>query len=142
MDRLLDHLRCGPVFLRQAEIAAMVVESLFEGARRFGRYELDSFVVMPNHVHLLVTPHVPARVWLSSLKGFTGHTAIRMLGLNTTPFWQAESYDHLIRNDSECDRVRRYIEWNPVKAGLVASPEEFRWSSSARGGSPAAGRKA
>jgi putative transposase len=115
---------------------------LFEGERRFGRYELHSFVVMPNHVHLMVTPHVPARVWLGALKGFTGYTAIRILGLNTTPFWQAESYDHLIRDDSECARVRRYIESNPVKAGLAASPEEFPWSSATRGGSPAASRKA
>jgi putative transposase len=138
----LDHPRCGAVFLRQREIAGMVVEALFEGERRFGRYELHSFVVMPNPVHLLVTPHVPARVWLGALKGFTGYTAIRMFDLITTPFWQAESYDHLVRDDEECARVRRYIEWKPVKAGLAASPEAFLWSSATRGGSPAAGRKA
>ena len=120
----------------------MVVRSLVDGESRFGRYDLHSFVVMSNHVHILVTPHVPAAVWLGALKGFTGHEAIRMLNQRGKPFWQDESYDHLIRNDEEFARIRRYIEWNPVKAGLVALPEEFPWSSAAPGRSPAAGRKA
>ena len=127
MDRLLDHPKGGPVFLRQPEIAEMVIGALFDGECRFARYELHAFVVMSNHVHLLVTSHVPASTWLGSLKGFTGHEAIRMLNQHGKPFWQDESYDHLIRNDEEFARVQSYIEWNPVKAGLVALPEEFSW---------------
>jgi len=75
------------------------------------------------------------------LKGFTGHEAIRILGLTNYAFWQEESYDHLVRNDLEFNKIKRYIEWNPVKAGLADAPETFRWSSAAPGGSPAAGRK-
>jgi putative transposase len=131
MDRLLDHAKSGPVFLRQPEIAEMVIQSLSQGERRFERYELHSFVIMPNHVHLLITPHVPSRKWLGSLKGFTGHEAIRILNLKGSPFWQDESYDHLIRNDEELARVRHYIEWNPVRAGLAAAPEDFPFSSAA-----------
>jgi len=142
LDRLLDHARIGPLYLRQAQIAEMVVRSLWDGESRFGRYKLHSFVVMANHVHILVTPHVPSSVWLGALKGSTGHEAVRMLNQRGKPFWQDESYDHLIRNDSEFGRVRRYIEWNPVKAGLVALPEEYPWSSATPGRSPAAGRKA
>jgi putative transposase len=141
MDRLLDCARRGPFFLGQPEIASMFIRALFDGQHRFERYEVHAFVVMPNHVHLLVTPLVPARVWLGSLKGFTGHEAIRILGLRNVPFWQDENYDHIVRNDEECARVRRYIEWNPVKAGLAKSPEEFPWSR-APGRSPAAGPKA
>ncbi len=141
MDRLLDRARTGPFFLGQPEIASMFIRALFDGQHRFERYEVHAFVVMPNHVHLLVTPHVPARIWLGSLKGFTGHQAIKILGLERAPFWQCESHDHLVRNDEECARIRHYIEWNPVKAGLVNSPDEFPWSS-APGGSPAAGPKA
>src|ERR1700683_3918893 len=66
MDRLLDHARSGPVFLRQSEIAEVVVRSLADGEARFGRYELHSFVVMANHVHLLVTSRVPASEWLGA----------------------------------------------------------------------------
>ena len=77
---------------------------------------------MPNHVHLLVTPKVPATKWLGPLKGFTAHEANELLGQTGKPFWQNESYDHLVRSPQEFDRIRRYIENNPVKAGLVADP--------------------
>jgi len=126
------------MFLQRPEIAEMVIRSLHDGERRFRRYELHAFVITSNHVHLLVTPRVPSRKWLGPLKGFTGHEAIRILGLRNEPFWQDESYDHLIRNDDECRRVKRYIEWNPVKAGLVTLPEDFPFSSAGRkpGGRP------
>jgi REP element-mobilizing transposase RayT len=142
MDRLLDNSQSGPMFLGQPEIAKMMIRALHDGERRFRRYTLHAFVIMSNHVHLLVTPHVELKKWLGALKGFTGHDAIRMLRLRCSPFWQSESYDRLIRNDEEFFRVRRYIEWNPVKAGLVSLPEEFPWSSATPGGSPAASRKA
>jgi hypothetical protein len=61
--------------------------------------------------------------------------------LPDTPFWQYESYDHLVRNDSEFGKIKRYIEGNPVKAGLADAPEMFLWSSAAPGGSPAAKQK-
>lgn len=83
---------------------------------------------MPNHVHLLLTPNVTAKNWLGPLKGFTAHQANLVLG-KRAPFWQDESYDHLVRDVEEFQRIQRYIENNPVKAGLVGSPERFPWSS-------------
>ena len=83
---------------------------------------------------------MPARDWLASLKGFTAHQAIRMLGLYNTPLWQDESYHHLVR-DGRFDRIRRYIENSPVRAGIVMTPEEFPWSSAAPRRSAAAGHK-
>jgi len=124
MDRLLDRATEGPVFMRQHEIAQIVVDAIRDGEARFHRYQLHAFVVMPNHVHLLVTPHVTAKQWLGPLKGFTAHPANRVLGRHA-PFWQDESYDHLIRNEEEFVRTQRYIENNPVKAGLVASADDF-----------------
>ena len=56
MDRISG--RNEPAFLRQPEIAGLVVQALDDGAFRFQRYHLHSFVVMPNHAHLLVTPLV------------------------------------------------------------------------------------
>ncbi len=76
---------------------------------------------MPNHVHLLAT--------LGPLKGFTANQAKKAVGLRDGSFWQAESYDHLVRSEEEFRRVQRYIEWNPVKAGCVQRPEQFLWSS-------------
>ena len=64
MDRILDTARNGPLFLRQPEIADMVAAALRGGELRFQRYQLHSFVIMPNHVHLLVTPQVVSTRWL------------------------------------------------------------------------------
>ncbi|HUI77084.1 MAG TPA: hypothetical protein VLY24_04190 [Bryobacteraceae bacterium] len=141
MDRILDNARTGPLWLKQPEIAQMVVQALHDGEHRFHRYALHAFVVMANHVHLLVTPRVIAQLWLTPLKGFTGHQAIRKLRLCGTPFWQDESFDRLVRDDAEFARTHRYIENNPVKAGLVNTPEQFPWSSATPGGSPAAAQK-
>jgi REP element-mobilizing transposase RayT len=49
------------------------------------------------------------------------------------PFWQREAYDHWVRNETEFERIRRYIEENPVRAGLAATSEEYPWSSAYAG---------
>jgi len=128
MDRLLDRATLGPLYLRQPEVARMVVEAMRDGERRFHRYELHAFVVMPNHVHMLVTAGVAAARWLDALKGFTGYTANRVLH-RSGPFWLDESYDRLVRSGDEFARIHKYIELNPVKAGLVVTAELFPWSS-------------
>jgi REP element-mobilizing transposase RayT len=128
IDRLLDASTYGRLFLRRPEVAEMMVAALRHGERQLHRYQLHSFVVMPNHVHLLVTPHVAATKWLGPLKGFTAHQANALLGTHGA-FWQEESYDHLVRTDAEFDRIRAYIGQNPVKAGLASTAEEFPWSS-------------
>jgi REP element-mobilizing transposase RayT len=92
------------------------------------QYMLHSIVVMPNHVHILMTPRTNVSTIIRSLKRFTARQANRMLGLTGTRFWQDESYDRLVRDDEEFARIARYIEMNPVRAGLVSRPEEFRWS--------------
>jgi REP element-mobilizing transposase RayT len=139
MDRLLDEARSGAFYLRQPRIADMVVEAIQYNARILGHYGLHAFVVMPNHVHLLVTPTVALPKLTRSLKGITAKRANTMLALTGTPFWQEESYDHLLRHQSEFDKIRYYIEENPVRAGLVTEASEYRWSSvgGATGGSPA-----
>jgi len=109
MDRILDRTVSEPVFLQRPEIAQLVLGSLRDGQIRFHRYELHAFVIMPNHVHLLATPPVTARHWLGPLKGLTAHEANRILG-RTGPFWQAESYDHPVRDRREFGPIHGYIE--------------------------------
>jgi REP element-mobilizing transposase RayT len=139
MDRILDRAATGPKHLCHPEIAALVVAALRDGEQRFGRYELHSYVVTPNHVHLLVTPQVPATKWLGPLKGYAAHEANVILASAGKPFWQNESYDHVVRSPEEFGRVRRYIENNPSKAGLVAEPGDFLWSSAGACSKQAAG---
>ena len=74
MDRILDGAISGPLFLQRPEIAELVQNALLDGERRLHRYELHAFVVMPNHVHILVAPQVyrqemvgsPERIYQSS----------------------------------------------------------------------------
>jgi REP element-mobilizing transposase RayT len=128
LDQQLDMARAGPMFLRQDAIAKLVVESLHRGAE-LGHYELASFVVMANHVHVLLLPKIPPSRLMKSLKGCTAREANRLLGRTGEPFWQRESYDHWVRDEREWRRIEFYIENNPVKAGLVSGAEEYRWSS-------------
>jgi REP element-mobilizing transposase RayT len=129
MDSLLDHATSGPLHLRRPEIATVMVDAIRHGQGHMGYYQCHAFVVMANHVHLLITPLVEVSRITQTLKRFTSRSANHILGLTGQPFWQDESYDHLVRDDQEFDRIVRYIENNPVKAGLVAQPDAFAWSS-------------
>jgi REP element-mobilizing transposase RayT len=139
MDHLLDNARTGPLYLRQPEIAEIIVEAIEYNAQILRHYELHAFVIMPNHVHILVAPSVPLPKLMKSLKGITAKRANAILGLTGNSFWQEESYDHLVRDQEEFERIRGYIEMNPVRAGLVQEPADYLWSSAgwATRGSPA-----
>src|SRR5262249_1451896 len=78
MDRLLDDCVTGPSFLRRPEIAAMVVDSISYHANQLERYQLHAYVIMPNHVHLLITPLVAVSKITQSLKRFTAMRGNRM----------------------------------------------------------------
>ncbi len=139
LDRLLDEGGSGPFYLRQPAIAEMIVEAIQYNAHTLEHYALHAFAVMPNHVHVLVTPAMALPKLTKSLKGITAKRANAMLALTGRPFWQEESYDHLVRNEREFESIRTYIENNPVRAGLVREACEYRWSSAgwATRGSPA-----
>src|SRR5258708_2235168 len=122
MDRYLDTTRLGPMYLAQEPLAHIVVASLNRGAL-LGHYELGAYVVMSNHVHVLLLPRILPSKLLQSLKGATAREANRILGRTGEMFWQAESYDHWIRDEKERERIVSYIEDNPVKAGLVKPAE-------------------
>jgi REP element-mobilizing transposase RayT len=72
---------------------------------------------MPNHVHMLATPAVTLPKLTRSLKGITAKRANAILKLVGKPFWQQESYDHLVRHEREFEKITCYIEENPVRAG-------------------------
>ncbi len=108
-------------------IAQLVAEAILH--RDGTAYQLHAYVIMPNHVHLLVTPNQSVSKTIQSLKRHTAREANRLLGLTGQTFWQDESYDHLVRNATEFERITKYIDQNPVNAGLVTTPEDYRWSS-------------
>ena len=119
----------GECHLRQLAIARLVADALrfFDGKR----YELRAWVVMPNHVHVVVWPRPPetlSRV-LHSWKSFTSTQANKILLREGGTFWQGESYDHLIRDDDDHARCVAHTINNPVSARLCARPEDWQWSS-------------
>lgn len=128
VERYLDR-GAGECYLRRTEIAGLVKEALQHFHER--QYILDDWVIMPNHVHLVLWPmpnHTLSEI-LRSRKRYTSRHANILLGRTGQDFWQPESYDHWIRNDEERLRIRRYIRNNPIKAGLCKSVEEWPWSS-------------
>ncbi|MFZ0590960.1 MAG: transposase [Bryobacteraceae bacterium] len=127
-DRLLDTAQNGPAYLAQPQIASLITDQLWHVVAR-GLCCLHAYVVMPNHVHVLWTPHVALSDLIRQVKGPTACNANKLLGRTGEPFWQQEYFDRLVRRDIEFGRIRHYIEWNPVRAALVARPEDFPWSS-------------
>ncbi|MBI4026092.1 MAG: HsdR family type I site-specific deoxyribonuclease [Verrucomicrobia bacterium] len=109
----------GSGVLRDPALARVVAEAL----RHFDqdRYNLVSFVVMPNHVHVVFKPRTPHRLEdiVKSWKGFTAREINRRLG-RTGPLWQADYWDRLIRNERHFVKCVEYIRENPVKAKLRA----------------------
>ncbi|MBE2200520.1 MAG: transposase [Anaerolinea sp.] len=131
-DAVLDQAQTGPTWLAQTAVAQIVVNSLhfLDG----DKYTLDCYTLMSNHVHVVFTPleledgaYVALPRIMHSLKGFTAVAINRLLGRDG-PFWQHESYDHVVRDEAELNRIRRYILNNPVKAGLVEKAEDWPWS--------------
>jgi len=70
----------------------------------------------------------PREIIMHSVKSFTGNVCNELLG-SDEPFWQAESYDHWVRDEDELLRIIDYVEQNPVVAGLCESAEQFVYSS-------------
>lgn len=121
----------GSCFLRDDRLAKIVEDALlhFDGAR----YSLHSWCVMPNHVHTLFTPTGGFKMneIVHSWKSFTAHEGNKVLG-RSGRFWEREPFDRYIRNQSHFLNTVKYIENNPVKAGLCELPGNWRWSSARR----------
>lgn len=122
-------MACGPVWLKKVPIAYMVSDAILAGETQRHYYELEAWVVMPNHLHMLILPRAPVPVLMRWLKGSTARGANQILDRTERPFWQPESYDHCLRNASQIGRAAKYIEQNPVVAGLVPLAEQWPRSS-------------
>ncbi len=131
-DSELDNSKYGPHWLSLPEIGRIIRDSLHHHNSRL--YDIDTFCILSNHVHVIFTPLMTkARVYTSlakimhALKSYTANTANRILD-RKGQFWQHESYDHVIRNEEELLHYRSYVLNNPVNAKLVDSAERWPWS--------------
>lgn len=126
-DQLLDSGLNEPHWFRNASIARLTADAIhfYDGKH----YDLHTFTIMSNHVHLLLTMRSGApMLWkvLGDLKRYTGVHCNRLLG-QEGHFWEEESYDHLVR-EGEFFRIQNYILENPVKAGVVRCRSEYQWN--------------
>ena len=137
LDREVDKAACGPVWLQDARVAGVVADALLYGANGRHFYQLRAWVIMPNHVHVLLQPKAPLPVITRWLKGSTARQANLILGRTGEAFWQDESFDHRVRDEAELDRIVRYVEYNPVSAGLASNPRAWPWSSAQLAGESA-----
>jgi len=110
----------GNCVLGNPTIAQLVGDALryFDGKR----YLLGEWVVMPNHVHAIVTPapDYELSTILHSWKSYTAQQINKVLK-KTGSVWQEESYDHIVRNPAELQRIEQYIVENPLKAGIIVT---------------------
>jgi putative transposase len=122
-DIELDYCHPGPKWLAEPVVAEMVCEALHY--RDGKQYTLEAYSIMPNHVHLVCSPLmqkdriIPLSKIMHSLKGYTARKANQMLG-RQGEFWQHESYDHVVRDHDEFQRIVHYVLENPIRAGLPA----------------------
>jgi REP element-mobilizing transposase RayT len=107
----------GDCLLRRPELAQIVAETLlfFDG----DRYHIDSLVVMPNHVHLLVqfVPPTNLKAQSTSWLRYSATKINKRLGRKGA-LWRPEPFDHLVRSAEHFHYFRRYIRENPEKAKL------------------------
>ena len=107
----------GSCVLRDPILAHIVSDTLkfFDG----DRYDLASFIVMPNHVHILVQfrDDVSLTKQTESWLRFSARQINEQLN-QTGPFWQSEPFDHLVRSDEQFVYLSDYVRNNPTKAGL------------------------
>lgn len=136
LDRCIEE---SPRWLAEERIAQIVADEIhrLEGKR----YSLIAYCLMPNHAHLVidtaerriqpahagVTAKYPLTDTMKLLKGRTARFCNQALG-RSGAFWQAESYDHVIRNQKEYENIVWYTINNPVKAGLVETWEEWKYT--------------
>jgi putative transposase len=111
-----------------ARNAELFLETL-QHYRAAGAYKLHAFVVMPDHVHLLLTPEAKTISQVMNLikGGFSRRIASKL------PVWQRGFADHLVRGREHFESRREYIHQNPIRADLTASPDLYPYSSAYRG---------
>jgi len=118
----------GPSWLANPKIARLVEDALqfFDGSR----YRLLAWVVMPNHVHVALTPLADVSIprLVSSWKSFTANRANALLDRHGA-FWHEDYFDRFVRDERHFEAMIQYIEQNPVAAGLCATPRDWPFSS-------------
>ena len=113
---------------QNTRLAELMIETLLR-YRSQQKYLLHQFVVMPDHLHTILTPiEITLERAVQLIKGGFSHSA-RQDGFGNLEIRQRGYSDHRIRDTNDYDVHVAYIRMNPVRAGLCARPEEYAFSS-------------
>ena len=113
-------------------MALLFLDTIFQ-YRRQQKFLLHEFVVMPNHLHLLLTPTgISIERAMQLIKGGFSYRVKKELG-STLEIWERGYVDHRIRDLADYDRHVTYIRQNPVEAQLASTEEEYPYSSACAG---------
>jgi REP-associated tyrosine transposase len=96
-------------------------------------FQIEAFVVMPDHVHLVCwlrrrengDPYALVEI-MQAIKSASAHKINRLLS-STGAVWQTESFDHMVRSDELLEEYIEYVRSNPVRRGLVETPSDYKW---------------
>jgi putative transposase len=111
------------------QVAELMVATFFK-YRDAGEFQLHEYVVMPNHIHLLLTVNEPKTLsrLVQLIKGGFSHS-LRQNGIVFRAVWEQRYYDRRVRDENEFADVSRYIRQNPVRKRLVGRAEDYPYSS-------------
>jgi putative transposase len=119
--------------LFQVHAAADIMVAKLLHYRDAGAYPLHAFVLMPNHVHVLLTPSNATSLEkaMQLIKGGSSHEIHKQRG-SRMEIWQSDFHEATIRDVGDYHSRVRYMDQNPVAAGLVANARDWAWSSASR----------
>jgi REP element-mobilizing transposase RayT len=126
IEEFLDYEKDGPTWLKQKDIAQIVIDSLHFYDNK--EYKLISYCIMSNHVHFIAYKiKKPLFQVIKNLKTYTATQANKIL-CRKGRFWQREYFDRMVRDRNDLDQKISYVINNPVKIGLVDSWEKWQYN--------------
>jgi REP element-mobilizing transposase RayT len=126
LERYFDR-GAGECWLARPDIAKCAENALLYFNTQ--RYQLHAWVIMPNHIHIIVKiGNAPLAKLMQSWKQFISRESNKLLN-RKGDFWQREYWDTYMRDENQMLTATKYIENNPVKANLVREPRDWPWSS-------------
>jgi putative transposase len=120
----------APIFRKEAR-ARLLIDVLLD-YRDQGKYLLHEFVIMPDHLHLLLTPGADISVE-RAVQFIKGGYSYRLRKVEKIQVWQESFTNHRIRDAEDYERHCSYVRLNPVRAGLVRDAAEYPFSSASLG---------
>jgi putative DNA methylase len=138
IERYLDAGH-GSCLLRRPDIASLIIHHWF--ARDTQDYRLLAWIVMPNHVHVLIEPmsgHSLSDI-VGAWKSITSRRIKKLTGMKEA-VWQADYWDRYIRDEAHYHNAVSYVHHNPVVARLVVAAEDWPWSSASQRHAAGGGR--